>query len=164
MQGGIRSVNADTMSVETDFDTFTGDVVKVIPPQKAGHIAEVAGLTDAKGWCPIVPATMQSRMDPNIYVLGDATVNGDMPKSGFSANSQAKVCAMAVRHALTGSKLFPARFRNTCWSLIETNDGVKVGANYEATEEKTGEPAELRKQTYEESVGWYQGTTADMFG
>ena len=81
---------------------------------------------------------------------------------------------MAVRHALTGSKLFPARFRNTCWSLIETNDGVKVGANYEATEEKiastdgfiskTGEPAELRKQTYEESVGWYQGITADMFG
>lgn len=174
VHGGIRSVNADTMSVETDFDTFTGDVVNVIPPQKAGHIAEVAGLTDAKGWCPIVPATMQSRMDPNIYVLGDATVNGDMPKSGFSANSQAKVCAMAVRHALTGSKLFPARFRNTCWSLIETNDGVKVGANYEATEEKiastdgfiskTGESAELRKQTYEESVGWYQGITADMFG
>jgi len=174
VHGGIKSVNADEMSVETDFDTFKGDVVNVIPPQKAGHIAEVAGLTNDKGWCPIVPATMQSRMDPNVYVLGDATMNGDMPKSGFSANSQAKVCAMAVRVALTGSKTFPARFRNTCWSLIETNDGVKVGANYEATDEKiaktdgfvskTGESAELRKQTYEESVGWYNGITADMFG
>lgn len=174
VHGGITSVNMDEMSVETDFDTFKGDVVNVIPPQKAGHIAEAAGLTDDKGWCPIVPGTMQSKMDPSVYVLGDATVNGDMPKSGFSANSQAKVCSMAVRHALTGSKMFPARFRNTCWSLIETNDGVKVGANYEATDEKiaktdgfvskTGESAELRKQTYEESVGWYNGITADMFG
>jgi len=174
VHGGIKSVNADAMSVETDFDTFKGDVVNVIPPQKAGHIAEVAGLTNDKGWCPIVPATMQSRKDPAIYVLGDATIAGDMPKSGFSANSQAKVCAMAVRGALTGSKTFPARFRNTCWSLIETDDGVKVGANYAATDEKiaktdgfisqTGEVAAVRKQTYEESVGWYNGITADMFG
>ena len=60
-----------------------------------------------------------------------------MPKSGFSANSQAKVCAMAVRGMrLTDSKVFPARFSNTCWSLIGTDDGVKVGASYEATDEK----------------------------
>jgi len=174
VHGGIRSVNADEMSVETDFDTFKGDVVNVIPPQKAGHIAHLAGLTDASGWCPIVPATMQSRMDPSIYVLGDATIAGDMPKSGFSANSQAKVCAMAVRGALTGSRMFPARFRNTCWSLIETDDGVKVGANYKATDEKiarvdgfiskTGETAGLRKETYDQSVGWYNSITSDMFG
>lgn len=174
VHGGIKSVNAGEMTVETDFDTFRGDVVNVIPPQKAGHIAQLAGLTDAKGWCPIVPATMQSKMDPAVYVLGDASIAGDMPKSGFSANSQAKVCAMAVRGALTGSKTFPARYRNTCWSLIETDDGVKVGANYEATSEKiartdgfiskTGEGADLRKKTYEESVGWYSAITADMFG
>ncbi|WP_416896397.1 MAG: FCSD flavin-binding domain-containing protein [Minwuia sp.] len=174
VHGGIKSVNADDMSVTTDFDTFKGDVVNVIPPQRAGNIAKVAGLTDESGWCPIVPATMQSKMDPAVWVLGDATIAGDMPKSGFSANSQAKVCAMTVRGALTGSKTFPARFRNTCWSLIEADDGVKVGANYEATDEKiastdsfiskTGESADLRKQTYEESVGWYNGITADMFG
>lgn len=174
VHGGIRSVNVGGMSVETDFDTFKGDVVNVIPAQKAGHIAEAAGLTNDKGWCPIVPATMQSQNDPAIYVLGDATMAGDMPKSGFSANSQAKVCAMAVRGALTGSRTFPARFRNTCWSLIETDDGVKVGANYEATDEKiattdsfvsqASEPAGVRKQTYVESVGWYNGITTDMFG
>jgi hypothetical protein len=97
-----------------------------------------------------------------------------MPKSGFSANSQAKVCANAVRGALTGSTVFPARFANTCWSLIDTNDGVKVGASYEATDEKiakvdgfiseVGESAEVRQATFEESVGWYDGITADMFG
>ena len=81
---------------------------------------------------------------------------------------------MAVRGALTGSRVFPAKFSNTCWSLIAENDGVKVGAAYEATEEKiasvssfisqTGEDADLRKATYEESIGWYAGITADMFG
>ena len=80
---------------------------------------------------------------------------------------------MAVRAALSGSQTFPARFANTCWSLIATNDGVKVGAKYEAGAEKidvkskfiskNGEGADLRKQTYEESEGWYAGITADMF-
>ncbi|MEL6479958.1 MAG: NAD(P)/FAD-dependent oxidoreductase [Pseudomonadota bacterium] len=170
----INEVRPASMEVVVDGEAVAADVCNVIPAQKAGHIAEVAGLTNDSGFCPIVPDTMQSQMDENIHVLGDATIAGDMPKSGFSANSQAKVAAMHVRAALTGSKTFPARFANTCWSLIGTDDGVKVGARYEATPEKiaktegfisaTGEDAALRKQTYEESLGWYSGITADIFG
>jgi NADH dehydrogenase FAD-containing subunit len=113
-------------------------------------------------------------MDTNIFVLGDAAIAGDMPKSAFSANSQAKVAAMNIRADLLGSKSFPARYSNTCWSLIETHDGVKVGAQYEPKDGKiasvsnfvsqTGEDAAVRKATYEESLGWYAGITADMFG
>ena len=90
-------------------------------------------------------------------------------------------CAFAIfcnilrcRGALTGSKIFPAKFANTCWSLINTDDGVKVGATYKATDEKiakvdgfiskTGETADIRKQTYLESEDWYTGITSDMFG
>ena len=174
VSGGVTRVNPATMEIETEIETFKADVANVIPAQKAGRIAEEAGLTNETGFCPIVPATMQSRVDENIHVLGDACIAGDMPKSGFSANSQGKVAAMAVRAALTGSKSFPPRFSNTCWSLIATDDGVKVGARYEATEEKiaktegfiskTGEPPELRKRTYEESLGWYAGITKDIFG
>jgi hypothetical protein len=29
---------------------------------------------------------------------------------------------------------------------------------------QTGEDAALRKATYEESIGWYEGITSDMFG
>jgi len=172
--GGDKvSVNTDEMTIDIDGTVEKVDVCNVIPAMKAGHICEAAGLTEGN-WAPVVPATMQSRMDENIHILGDASSQGDMPKSGFSANSQAKVAAMAVRGALTGSRVFPAKFSNTCWSLINTDDGVKVGAAYEATEEKiasvssfisqTGEDAALRKATYEESVGWYEGITADMFG
>lgn len=171
---GIKSVNPATMELETELETFKADVANVIPAQKAGRIAEAAGLTNETGFCPIVPATMQSQVDESIHVIGDASIAGDMPKSGFSANSQAKVAAVAARSALTDSKMFPARFANTCWSLIATDDGVKVGARYQATDEKiaktegfisaTGEDAALRKQTYDESLGWYAGITRDMFG
>jgi hypothetical protein len=33
-----------------------------------------------------------------------------------------------------------------------------------ASSRQTGEDAALRKATYEESLGWYAGITADMFG
>ncbi|MCI4662035.1 MAG: NAD(P)/FAD-dependent oxidoreductase [Neomegalonema sp.] len=172
--GAVEGVRPGSMEVVVDGEAVKADVCNVIPAMKAGRIAETAGLTNDKGWAPIVPMTMQSRMDDNIHVLGDATQNGDMPKSGFSANSQAKVAAMAVRSALTGSRMFPPKFKNTCWSLIDNDDGIKVGASYEATEEKiskvdgfiskVGEDADLRRRTYEESIGWYEGITADMFG
>jgi len=131
-------------------------------------------VTDDSGWAPVLPEDMRSRADPNIHVLGDASAQGDMPKSAFSANSQAKVAAMAIRGDLTGSRVFPARYANTCWSLIAPDDGVKLGASYEPTPEKiasvhsfisaTGEDAALRRATFEESLGWYAGITADIFG
>ncbi len=171
--GDNVSVDPDAMTVNIDGEVTKVDVCNVIPAMKAGKICEMAGVNDGN-WAPVIAHSMQSKIDENIHVLGDASAQGDMPKSGFSANSQAKVAAMAVRGALTGSKVFPAKFSNTCWSLIDDNDGIKVGASYEATDEKiaktsgfvsaTGEDAALRKATYEESVGWYAGITADMFG
>jgi sulfide dehydrogenase [flavocytochrome c] flavoprotein subunit len=170
--GGIKNVNPDTMEIETDLDTFKADVACVVPAQRAGAIAMNAGVTDGD-WSPIVPETMQSRADSNIYVLGDASVASAMPKSGFSANSQAKVAANHVRGALTDSKVFPARFSNTCWSLVATHDGIKVGANYKGGSEKievvdkfiskTDEDSALRKKTYQEANAWYSGITSDMF-
>ena len=171
--GDVVSVDPNAMTISIDGEETKVDVCNVIPAMKAGRIAELAGVTDGN-WAPVNAADMSTKADADIYVLGDAAQQGDMPKSGYSANSQAKVCANAVRGALTGSKLFPAKFSNTCWSLIETNDGIKVGATYEATPEKiakvdgfisqTGETADVRKATYEESEGWYTGITSDMFG
>jgi NADPH-dependent 2,4-dienoyl-CoA reductase/sulfur reductase-like enzyme len=173
VSGGVTNVNPETMEIETDIETFKADAACIVPAQKAGGIVAAAGVNDGD-WCPIVPATMQSRADENVHVIGDASVASAMPKSGFAANSQAKMAAMAVRGALVDARQFPPRFANTCWSLIAENDGVKVGAAYGAGEEKieatetfiskTGEDAGLRKATYEESVGWYDGITKDMFG
>ena len=171
--GGDVSVDPKAMTVTIDGEVTKVDVCNVIPAMKAGRIAELAGVTDGN-WAPVNAADMSSKADADVYVLGDACHQGDMPKSGFSANSQAKVCANAVRGALTGSRVFPAKFANTCWSLISPANGVKVGATYKATPEKiakvdgfisaTGETDALRKATYEESEGWYTGITTDMLG
>jgi len=171
--GGNVSVDPNEMTISIDGETVKVDVCNVIPAMKAGRIAELAGVTEGN-FAPVNASDMSTKANADIYVLGDASQQGDMPKSGFSANSQAKVCANAVRGSLTGSKVFPAKFSNTCWSLVHENDGIKVGATYKATAEKiakvdgfisaTNESAELRKATYEESEGWYAGITADMFG
>lgn len=172
--GGSAEVRPETMEVVIEGEATKVDCCNVIPGQMAGKIAALAGVTDDSGWAPVHPDTMKSKMDENVWVLGDSSAQGDMPKSGFSANSQAKVAAMAIRGELTGSKVFPAKYSNTCWSLIAPEDGVKVGASYEPTPEKiasvesfvsqTGEDAALRKATYEESLGWYAGISADIFG
>ena len=172
---GLKSVDPKAGTVVTGFETYKDcALVNVIPAQMAGKIARDADLADASGFCPIDPATMKSAKDPNIFVVGDACIPGDMPKSAFSANSQAKVAAMIVRNELTGSRTFPPRYNNTCWSLIETDNAVKVGGRYEPKDgkisaaetfvSKTGESAELRKQTQEENIGWYSGITTDIFG
>ena len=170
--GDVVSVDPNAMTVSIDGEVTKVDVCNVIPAMKAGRIADIAGVTDGN-WAPVNAIDMSTKADADVYVLGDAAQQGDMPKSGFSANSQAKVCANAIRGALTGSRVFPAKFSNTCWSLISTDDGVKVGATYEATDEKiakvdgfisaTGETSDVRKATYEESEGWYTGITTDMF-
>lgn len=172
MLGEVKNINAGKMRIETEMESFTVDAACVIPPQKSGTIAAAAGLTDGD-WVPIDPASMKSRADPNIYVLGDATIASAMPKSAFSANSQAKVAANSIRGELTGSAIFPARYSNTCWSLISPNNSVKVGASYKAGTEQidavskfisqVGEDAAVRESNYGESVGWYEGITADMF-
>jgi NADPH-dependent 2,4-dienoyl-CoA reductase/sulfur reductase-like enzyme len=172
--GGNVEVRPETMEVVVDGEVTKVDCCNVIPGQMAGKIAAIAGVTDDKGWAPVDPFSMKSKTDENVFVLGDSSAQGDMPKSGFAANSQAKVASMTIRSELTGSQAFPAKYTNTCWSLLAPEDGVKVGASYEPTAEKiasadsfvsaTGEDAALRKATYEESLGWYAGIAADMFG
>ncbi len=172
--GGVRAVDPGNRQVITEDETFVASVANVIPPQQAGRIAGQAGLADESGWCPVQPATLESKLVPDIHLVGDAIIPGDMPKSGFSANSQAKVCAQALLAALIDKKAFKPRFRNTCWSLVTTDHGIKVGANYEATEEKIAkiegfisdenENDEVRAETAREANGWYDGITKDIFG
>jgi sulfide dehydrogenase [flavocytochrome c] flavoprotein subunit len=174
MHGGIKGVDAKAGVIKTDLADYKATLANVIPAQMAGKIARDANLADASGFCPIDPENMKSKMDTNIFIVGDACIPGDMPKSAFSANSQAKVAAMIIGGELGNARTFPARYSNTCWSLIETDDDVKVGGSYEPGEGKLkasstfvsqkGEAADLRKANYKESVDWYNSIVADVFG
>ena len=173
IHGGVTGVDVSAGTVETDFDTFEGNLLNIIPAQMAGAIAGNAKLTDDSGFCPINSDSMRSTIDDNIFVIGDASIAGAMPKSGFSANSQAKVAARAILGDLIQAKVYPAKYANTCWSMIGTDDGVKVGAQYASVDGKIAststfisqndEDAAMRKATFEESLGWYDGITRDIF-
>ncbi|MBF9043621.1 FAD-dependent oxidoreductase [Rhodobacterales bacterium HKCCE4037] len=171
--GGNVEVDAEAMTLSIDGDVQNVDVCNVIPAMQAGGIVHAAALNEGD-WAPVSAYDLSSRLDESVHILGDSAAQGDMPKSGFAANSQAKVAANAIVAAFTDSRQFPARFSNTCWSLIDTDDGIKVGANYEASDEgivstggfvsEVGETDEVRAETYRESIGWYDAITEDMFG
>lgn len=172
--GGDKvEVRPEEMEVVIDERVVKVDVCNVIPPQKAGRIAEQAGLIDASGWVPVDPFTLRTQADADIHVLGDAASAGDMPKSAFAANSQGHVVADLIRAELSGGEAAEPRYSNICWSLVAAEDGVKVGASYAPTEDKiartdgfvseVGEDARTRRATYEESLLWYDGIVEDMF-
>jgi NADPH-dependent 2,4-dienoyl-CoA reductase/sulfur reductase-like enzyme len=172
--GGVKSIDPAACKVSTGSETFAGAVANVIPPHTAGEIALATGLADEKGWCPVDPATLESKLVPGIHVVGDAIIPGEMPKSAFAANSQAKVCAMAIDALLSGRSPFEARFFNTCWSFVGIDDAVKVGASYRIVEgkikavekfiSKVGESAETRKRAAQQAEAWYAAISADTFG
>jgi sulfide dehydrogenase [flavocytochrome c] flavoprotein subunit len=114
-----------------------GDVVNVIPPQRAGQIAVAAGLVgDDKNWCPVNQTTFESTKQAGIHVIGDACIAGPMPKSGYSANSEAKVCAMNIVALMNGKETTDLSGINTCYSYITDKDAVSVAAVYAVKEGK----------------------------
>lgn len=71
LRATVLSVDADRGRIETDAGRIEADVVNFVPPQQAGLIARVAGLTDASGWCPC-DAGGASRLREGAAILGDA--------------------------------------------------------------------------------------------
>ena len=129
--GVVTSVEVATRTVTTDFDKYTPAVANIIPQQKAGRIAEIAGVADRTGWCPVDPITFESRLQPNIHVIGDAAIAGAMPRSASAATSQAKICAAAVATLLAGNTPPTPTLASSCFSLIAPNYAISQSGRYQ---------------------------------
>ncbi|HEY7362723.1 MAG TPA: NAD(P)/FAD-dependent oxidoreductase [Methylomirabilota bacterium] len=174
--GNVTSVDAATRTLVTDFGRHTAAVANVIPPQKAGRIAEAAGVADRTGWCPIDPVTFESKLQTHIHVIGDAAIAGAMPKSAFAANSQAKTCAAAVARLLTGGVPSASKLINTCYSLVAPDYGISIAGVYQPVSGQLAEvpgaggvsPANAPRATRAaEAVlaeAWFRTITAEVFG
>jgi sulfide dehydrogenase [flavocytochrome c] flavoprotein subunit len=173
----LARVNADKREITTKSGlTVTAAVANIIPEQRAGAIAANAGLTEGD-WCPIDPRTFASTKAKDVYVIGDAAIATDMPKSAYSANSQAHAVAANIVASLAGKPVPEASFFNTCWSFLAPDDSVKIGADYRPGDfggkfalapvnpfvSKPGEPASLRKANSEEGERWYDTLAMDIF-
>ena len=135
--GAIEAVDPDSNTVSAEIEEFSADVINIIPDQKAGEIAFTAGLVDDSGWCPVDLLTFESTMRKNIHILGDASKAKGMPKSGYAASSQAKVCAAGIVAQLNGHAPGSPAYVNTCYSVIsfEPKDGISVAAIYKLRED-----------------------------
>ncbi|MGB9643550.1 MAG: FCSD flavin-binding domain-containing protein [Stellaceae bacterium] len=174
--GKVISVDAKTRTLVTDFATYKADVANVIPPQRAAGIAHLAGVSDSTGWCPINPITFESRLQPNIHVIGDAAITGAIPKSAFAANAEAKVCAFAVATLLHGETPSPPKLINTCYSLVAPDYGISIAGVYHtaggqfADVEGAGgvspidAPADFRAVEAAYAEAWFRTITAETFG
>jgi NADPH-dependent 2,4-dienoyl-CoA reductase/sulfur reductase-like enzyme len=125
----LESVDVDSLSVESLFDRFQADVLNVIPPQKAGKAAELAGTINVdRRWCEVDFRSYESTAVPGVHVIGDA-VASNLPKSGHIANSQAKVCAAAVIALLKQQPVEASpKFGNTCYSYVDAERAGHVAA------------------------------------
>ena len=176
MGGKVTKVDPAAMTVETDFNKYPVAVANILPPQKAGRIAALAGVADRTGWCPIDAITFESTLQPYIHVIGDACIAGAMPKSGFSANAQAKVCAAALVKLMRGEKPDEPRLINTCYSIAAPGYGFSVAAVYHPANGQLVEvpgsagtspvnaARSVREQEAKLADGWFNTITGEMFG
>jgi sulfide dehydrogenase [flavocytochrome c] flavoprotein subunit len=173
--GKLESLDAGAMTVNAEVESFQGDVINLIPPQKAGKVAIDSGLADDSGWCPVDLMTFESTLVPGVHVIGDASIAKGMPKSGYAANSQGKVVAAAVVAMLKGEQPGTPSYVNTCYSIAGKDHGFSVAAVYKLAEDKSkiinvaggltpgDAPAEQFKREVAYAHSWYDNIIADIF-
>jgi sulfide dehydrogenase [flavocytochrome c] flavoprotein chain len=128
----VTEIDVKNMTVSIEgIEDVKGDVINLIPAQRAADIAVKAGLVgDDKRWCPVDANTFESAKHKDIHVIGDACIAGAMPKSGYSANSEAKVCATNVVALMNKREVIGLSGINTCYSYLSEKEAVSVAAVY----------------------------------
>jgi len=173
--GAVEELDPSTLTLVGLVEDFQGDVVNIIPPQKAGAIAFAADLVDGD-WCPVDKRTFESSRHKDIYVLGDASSASAMPKSAYAANSQAKVTAAAIVARFRGQEPGDPTFVNTCYSIVGEDFGISVAAVYGFDSHTntitpipgsggispTNASAEIRKREVSYAHSWFKNVINDM--
>jgi NADPH-dependent 2,4-dienoyl-CoA reductase/sulfur reductase-like enzyme len=176
-RGNSKAIGVDGTSgtVKLEVEDVKGDVLNVVPPQRAGDIARQAGLITANDrWCGVNWLTTESTVAKNVHVLGDATLSAPgMPKSGSMANQQAKVCAAAVVALVNGDAPNPnPKIANMCYSYVSDDEVIHVTSVHELDEKKVFVPIKgagglsAARNTLEAKYAWAwaQNIWSDMLG
>lgn len=129
-EGQMERLDPKRREIVTEFSRIGGDVLNLIPPQKAAPIAERLGLTDDSGWCPVEPATFKARGFENIHVIGDAARYDPVPKSAFAAQTEGRLCALAIALESLGQTIPAPRLINHCYSLVAEAEAISVTGIY----------------------------------
>jgi NADPH-dependent 2,4-dienoyl-CoA reductase/sulfur reductase-like enzyme len=174
-QGGrVTAVDPATNTIVTDFGNYVANVASMIPPQKAGRIAELAGAADNTGWCPIDPTSFASKRVPDVHVIGDASIAGQIPKAASSASAQGKACAAAIMAMLSGKAPETPRLSGACYNTVAPGYAFSLSGVYQpkdgqfAEVEGTTSPVnatrDVRQRDAEAAENWFRTITVETFG
>jgi NADPH-dependent 2,4-dienoyl-CoA reductase/sulfur reductase-like enzyme len=158
-------------------DDVKAAVLNVLPPMRAGTIAQQAGLANMadRRWCGVDYQTFESSAARDVYVIGDAVQAAPgMPKSGHMANNHAKVAAAAIVARLAGWPVNASPLvTNTCYSYVDDRNVIHVASVHEyVAAEKTfktvpgsgGLSAAPNATEGVHAWSWARNTWADMLG
>jgi sulfide dehydrogenase [flavocytochrome c] flavoprotein chain len=174
-QGGrVTSVDPATSTIITDFGDYVANVASVIPPQKAGRIAELAGAADNTGWCPIDPISFASKLVSNVHVIGDACIAGQIPKAASAASAQGKTCAAGIVATISGKTPETPRLSGACYNTVAPGYAFSLSGVYQPKDGQFAEvegatspinaPRDVRQREAEAAESWFRTITVETFG
>ena len=139
-------------------------------------MAEIAGVADRTGWCPVDPASFASKLQPNIHVIGDAAIAGAMPRSASAAHSQGAICAKAIVALLADRKPEAPTLTSSCYSLIAPDYAISQRGSFQPVKDQYAEagagtvvsplaaPRAMRADEAKQADAWYRSITGEVFG
>jgi len=160
--------------VKLEFGDAKGDVLNVLPPMKAGGVAEPF-ITANRRWCEVDWLTYESKAARGIHVLGDSIqIAPLMPKSATMANGHGKVCASALVDLLGDRPPNPSpTLVNTCYSMVSERLSIHVASvhKYDPTD-RTMKPvpgagglsAAMNEAEGDYAMGWARNIWSDALG
>ena len=173
-KGGLINRLEKNRVINNDGEKIDGDFIHIIPEQSAGKIIFDSKLCNGD-WCKINPQTFQLLNFKDIYVVGDSIDAGDMPKSAFSAESQAKILSLNLVNRILEKAYLDPVFLNTCYSfssydrafsitswyrLNSNNDRiVSLGSSQSSEDGLLDERLRESKEAY----GWYESITKALY-
>lgn len=129
----VSSVDTAGMTLSTSGGLVHGDVINLIPAQRASALVAATGLIPGSDgrFAPVDVLSYASVVAPSIHVIGDFSAT-TQPKAGHIANQEAKVCADALARIFSGEQPDPAPVTNSaCYSTITRTEASWLTAVFQ---------------------------------
>lgn len=165
----IKEIDIASKTIKTDKGDVKFDFGSIIPPMRAPKFLEEIGLiyNDEK-WVRVDPMTFETKVR-NVFVIGDSC-ESYLPKSGYAANSQAKVVARIVADRIRGKEPEGELIQHgVCYAMVNLRSAIMVEVEYKYNVKTRKVKKILREDnTWKVSTAkryheWARGLWRDMF-
>jgi len=125
--GAVKQLDALNKTLITaNGDKIKADVINIIPNHTAAKFAKDTGLSQGQEWVSIDPMTYQSRVDKDVYVVGDVTESSPMVKTGYLASNHSKVVVQAIVDEFNGKAPSQPLYTNNCVAFAGDDYGMSI--------------------------------------